>query len=81
MQTEAIKQLIEENLVGSQAQVEGDGSHFQAVVVSDSFATQRTVQRQQSILNILQPYISDGSLHAISLKTYTPQEWASKEHT
>ncbi|KEY59952.1 transcriptional regulator BolA [Serratia sp. DD3] len=55
--------------------VTGDGSHFQVVAVSEQFATMSRVKKQQAIYAPLMEYIADNSIHALSIKTYTPEEW------
>lgn len=71
-----VKQLIETGLPHSTAQVEGDdGKHFTAVVISAAFAEKNRVQKQQLVYATLSSHISDGTLHAISIKTFTPEEW------
>jgi acid stress-induced BolA-like protein IbaG/YrbA len=76
MQPEHIKRLIETGLKESKAIIEGDdGKHFTAVVISPEFSGKNRVQKQQIVYATLNPYIADGSLHAISIKTFTPDEW------
>ncbi|PIP80653.1 MAG: cell division protein BolA [Gammaproteobacteria bacterium CG22_combo_CG10-13_8_21_14_all_40_8] len=72
---EQIKSLIEEKIQPEQIEVTGDGSHFQLSVVSDVFDGLRPVQRQQKIYAIIAELIANGSVHAISIKTYTLAEW------
>jgi acid stress-induced BolA-like protein IbaG/YrbA len=55
--------------------VEGDGQHFEAVIVSSQFAGLNRVKRQQRINAILKPRFDSGELHALSMKTLTPEEW------
>jgi acid stress-induced BolA-like protein IbaG/YrbA len=55
--------------------VEGDGQHFNAVIVSKDFAGMNRVKRQQRINAILKPRFDSGELHALSMKTLTPEEW------
>ena len=57
------------------AQVTGDGYHYQLHIVSDVFIGKRTVARQQWVYSKLKAYITSGSLHALSMKTFTRQEW------
>lgn|SRR3990167_2160604 len=78
MQPEIIKQLIEKGLVNAEARVDGDGAHFMAIVVSPCFSNRSRVQRQQLVYDTIREQLNDGSLHAISLKTYTPQEWQAQ---
>jgi len=69
-----IQQMIEQGLSCQSVRVTGDGHHFEAVVVSEAFAGKRPVARQRMVYAILQDKISSGELHAISLKTITPDE-------
>ncbi|HFB67094.1 MAG TPA: BolA family transcriptional regulator [Aeromonadales bacterium] len=70
-----IRTLIENNLNPDFIDVTGDGSHFQIVIVSDAFAGLNAVKRQQKIYALVSDKISDGSIHAVSIKTHTPEEW------
>ena len=55
--------------------VEGDGPHFSALIVSNEFADLNRVKRQQRINAILKARFDSGELHALSMKTLTPEEW------
>jgi acid stress-induced BolA-like protein IbaG/YrbA len=55
--------------------VEGDGHHFSALIVSTEFADLNRVKRQQRINAILKARFDSGELHALSMKTLTPEEW------
>lgn len=56
-------------------QVGGDGYHYQLTVVSDVFLGKTKVARQQWVYAKLKEYITTGSLHAITMQTYTKEEW------
>ncbi|MCX7168364.1 MAG: BolA family transcriptional regulator [Rhodocyclales bacterium] len=55
--------------------VQGDGHHFDAVIVSSEFVGLNRVKRQQRINAILKVRFDSGELHALSMKTLTPEEW------
>jgi len=55
--------------------VEGDGRHFQATIVSREFAGLSRVQRQQRVNAVLRERFDSGELHALSMRTLTPEEW------
>jgi acid stress-induced BolA-like protein IbaG/YrbA len=55
--------------------VQGDGQHFEAVIVSSEFADLNRVKRQQRVNVILKTRFDSGELHALSMKTLTPEEW------
>ena len=72
---EAIKQAIPD----AQVFLEGEGCDFSAIVISASFAGLPPVKRQQQVLAPVTAFLTTGALHAFSLKTYTPEEWANRE--
>lgn len=78
METSAVEQLIRAGLPGAQVQVTGDGSHFDAVVVSDAFAGLTPIKKQRLVMDTVRPQIASGELHALSIKTLTPEEWAEQ---
>jgi acid stress-induced BolA-like protein IbaG/YrbA len=78
METSAIEQLICAGLPGCQVQVTGDGSHFEAVVIDPAFAGKSLLQKQRLVMDTVRDQIASGELHALSIKTYTPEEWAAQ---
>lgn len=79
MQTEQIKQLIEDALDNVSANVSGEGDHFDAKVVGDCFAGKSMVQQQKMVYAVLNEYIASGEIHALTIKTYTPEQWAAAQ--
>ncbi|HTM63711.1 MAG TPA: BolA/IbaG family iron-sulfur metabolism protein [Gammaproteobacteria bacterium] len=59
----------------SEAHVEGDGAHFNAVVVCPAFTGKSRLQKQQMVYDTVKPQLLDGSLHALSIKAFSPEEW------
>jgi len=76
MDTQDIKALIESNLSLATAHITGDGRHFNAVVICPSFAGKSTLERQRAVYKSVDPHISNGNIHALSIKSYTPEEYA-----
>lgn len=81
MENNAVVQLIEDFIEGSQAQVEGDGHHFQLNVISEQFANKTRVQQQQLVYKALAKSISDGQIHAVSIACFTPDGWKQAQKT
>jgi acid stress-induced BolA-like protein IbaG/YrbA len=71
---EDIKRYIGEGLACEHLEVQGDGHHFEAVIVSDQFAGQRLIARHQLVYAALGDRMR-AEIHALSMKTLTPQEW------
>jgi acid stress-induced BolA-like protein IbaG/YrbA len=78
MHPEQIKQLILAGMACEYLDLDGDGQHFQATVVSTEFAGKSRVQRQQHVNKILKEKFDSGELHALSFKTLTPEEWSAQ---
>ncbi|HPU51002.1 MAG TPA: BolA family protein [Burkholderiaceae bacterium] len=57
-------------------EVDGDGRHFDAVIVSAAFEGKRPVQRHQVVYAVLGDRMRE-EIHALSMKTLTPAEWAT----
>ena len=74
MQNEEVARLIEEGLPGSQVTVTGDGRHFEAVVVNEAFAGKTPLQKQRMVMETVRAQIESDELHALSIKTLTPEE-------
>jgi acid stress-induced BolA-like protein IbaG/YrbA len=76
MNTQTIKNLIESGLPGARADVQGaDGVHFEAVVVSAAFAGKLPLARHRLVYATLGDLMG-GEIHALALKTLTPDELA-----
>ncbi len=78
METEAIAGLIRAGIPDAQVQVVGDGSHFEAVVVSAAFAGLTPIKKQRLVMDTVREQIASGELHALSIKTLTPAERAEQ---
>ena len=78
MQSTEVKTLIESSLTDTRVEVEGEGCNFQLNVISDTLAALSPVKRQQQIYALLNDYIADGRIHAVTMKFYTQEAWASR---
>ncbi|ADL54583.1 BolA family protein [Gallionella capsiferriformans] len=72
---ESIQQDIASNMATTHLTVTGDGQHFEAIVVSQEFSGKSRIGRQQLVYKTLGDRMK-GEIHALSMKTYTPEEWA-----
>ena len=74
---ESIQASIAQGMNTLHLSVTGDGQHFEAVVVSEEFAGKSRVQRHQRVYQALGERMRE-EIHALSMKTLTPQEWQNK---
>lgn len=78
MHPEQIKELIRAGMACEHLALDGDGQHFEALIVSNEFAGKSRVKRQQHVNKILKAKFDSGELHALSFKTLTPEEWSAQ---
>jgi acid stress-induced BolA-like protein IbaG/YrbA len=74
---EDIKRWIETALPCENVQVAGDGQHFEATIVSGEFRGKNMVQQHQLVYKALGDRMKE-EIHALSMKTFTPEDWARR---
>ena len=74
---ENIKQYIEAGMPCEHVEVSGDGHHFEAIIVSAAFQGKRKVQQHQIVYQALGDRMRE-EIHALSMQTLTPEEWAAR---
>lgn len=80
MQAQEIERLIEEQLPDARATVRGDdGVHFEAEVVSAAFVDKSLLQQHRLVYAALGGRMEREEIHALSLKTYTPDAWQQRQ--
>jgi acid stress-induced BolA-like protein IbaG/YrbA len=72
-----VRRYILEGLPCEHLEVEGDGQHFSAVIVSSEFEGKRSIARHQRVYQALGERMR-AEIHALSMKTLTPAEWDAR---
>ncbi|MBI4807750.1 MAG: BolA/IbaG family iron-sulfur metabolism protein [Nitrosomonadales bacterium] len=72
-----VREYIQQGLDCEHVEVEGDGRHFEAVIVSKEFDGKGKLQQQRLVFQILGGKMD--VIHALSMKTFTPQQWAEQD--
>ncbi len=75
MDLEQIKALLAEAVTLTELEVKAEGSHFEVVAVGECFDGLRALKRQQIIYAPLMDLIGDGTIHAVAIKAFTPEEY------
>ena len=71
-----VETMILSALPDAQVNVQSqDGEHFDVTVVSSQFANKGLVQQHQLVYRAVQQAMSSEAIHALALKTYTPESW------
>lgn len=68
-----IQQWIQAGLADAEVSVEGDGHHFEALIICDDFVGKSNVQRHQMVYKVLGDKMK-AEIHALSMKTKTREE-------
>ena len=74
---EDVKRYIAQGLDCERVEVEGDGRHFQALIVSAAFAGKNRVARHQLVYAALGERMRE-EVHALSMRTLTPDEYKER---
>ncbi|MDR2129518.1 MAG: BolA family transcriptional regulator [Burkholderiaceae bacterium] len=78
MTADQLQQIIAEGLPCEHLEVQGDGRHWFATIVSAAFEGQRAIARHQRVYGALGARMASDEVHALSMKTFTPAEWAAR---
>ncbi len=76
-----IQKRIEEKLAGASVRVvdlTGTSDHYQVMIMCPQFEGKSMIDQHRLVKSIFDKDIASGELHALSLKTFTPQEWAKR---
>jgi len=73
-----IKSLIEEGIPGAEVILDGDGCSASVTVISDAFDGLSMLKQQKMVYATLGDLITNGTLHALSIKSYTQAQWESR---
>jgi len=71
--------LVEGHLQGCEAIVDGEGNKYDVTVISEVFAGLRPVKKQQMVYGALSDQIANGSIHAVNIATFTPEQWQARK--
>ena len=77
MTAEELQAIITAGLPFEHITLEGDGRHWYATIVSAEFEGKRSIQRHQRVYATLGAKMHTDEVHALSMKTFTPTEWAT----
>lgn len=77
-----VQSMIKAALPDAQVQIQdltGGGDHYQVIVVSSQFEGKGLVQQHQLVYGAVKQAMSTEAIHALSLKTYTPDAWSGQQ--
>lgn len=84
MTPEQLKSRIETLSPGTRAEImdlTGTQDHYQAVIVSASFEGKLRVEQHRMVFGLLKKEVDSGEVHALTLKTFTPEQFKNNTHS
>jgi acid stress-induced BolA-like protein IbaG/YrbA len=78
MTADQLKALIATGLPCEHIELEGDGRHWFATIISAEFEGKRAIARHQRVYATLGDKMKTDEVHALSIKAFTPAEWAAQ---
>lgn len=71
--------LDESHLHAGHEGAKSGGGHFRATLVSTRFEGLSRVAAQRLVYEVIDDEFQSGSIHALAMRTFTPQKWAEAE--
>ncbi len=75
MTNEEIANMLTTTLNLTEVKVKSEGTHYQVIAIDDTFEDMSRVKKQQLVYAPLSELIADGTIHAVSIKTFTTTQW------
>jgi len=77
MKNTELHTILQQHFPACDIEVQGDGYHFTVKLVGEIFNHKSKVVRQQLVYAAVADYIKSGELHALTIQTYTGEEWST----
>lgn len=74
MNLDSIEKIIKDGLGDCKVEMQAEGNKLMLLIVSNAFEGLNRVKRQQMVYGILNDLIASGEIHAVSMRTLTPDE-------
>lgn len=78
MDAATVKVLLQTHLPDCEFEVQGEGANYDITAIGSAFEGLRPVKKQQLVYGALSEEIAEGSIHAVNIRTFTPQEWQAR---
>ena len=79
MELSEVKALLDAALPDCEITVESDGGHYDITVIGSEFEGVSTLNRQRAVNKVLMAHITNGAIHAVNIKAYSPDEWTKAQ--
>lgn len=74
-----VETLITQTYADANIHIEGEGCNLTITVISERFVGQTLIKQHQGVMATLSEPLASGRLHAVTLKTFTPEQWQDQQ--
>ena len=74
-----VEALIVKDYPGAQIHIDGEGCNLSIRVISEKFSGETLISQHQGVMATLSDTLASGRLHAVTLNTYTPEQWQAQQ--
>ena len=78
MDAATVKVLLQNHLPECEFHVQGEGANYDITAIGQVFEGLRPVKKQQLVYGALSEEIAEGSIHAVNIRTFTPEQWQAQ---
>lgn len=71
-----VEQLLRQALNLDEVYIKSEGNHVEVIAISAEFSEMSRLKQQQAINGPLRELIADNTIHALTVKTFSPERWA-----
>ncbi len=75
MDAATVKALLQNHMPECEFHVQGEGANYDITAIGGVFEGLRPVKKQQLVYAALSDEIAEGSIHAVNIRTFTPEQW------
>jgi len=75
MDAATVKVLLQTHLPDCEFRVQGEGANYDITAIGELFDGLRPVKKQQLVYGALNTEIAEGTIHAVNIRTFTPEQW------
>jgi len=79
MEPEQVAELVRKELPDCEIEVRNEGNHYLVIAIGERFAGMSPVKKQQLIYGALNDQLAECTIHALTIKAFTPEQWAARE--
>ncbi|MDC0661757.1 BolA family protein [Marinobacter sp. SS21] len=79
MEAHEVAELVKNALPDCEIEVQSEGNHYLVIAVGDRFEGLSPVKKQQLIYGALNQQLAEGTIHALTIKAFTPAQWAARQ--